>query len=71
MNAVLGIALLVAWRPDAAAVIAALALSWGLAAMVGLAAVRRAASARPTRAQVVGLLRLGLPLAPAIAAARG
>jgi O-antigen/teichoic acid export membrane protein len=69
VNAALGIALLVAWRQDAAAVMAALAICWGLAAMVGLAAVRRAASARPTRAQAVGLLRLGLPLAPAVAAA--
>lgn len=68
LNAALGIVLLVVWRQDAAAVLLALAVSWALAAMVGLVAVRAAAAARPTRTQVVDLLRLGLPLAPAVAA---
>ena len=69
LNAALAIVLLLAWRHDAAAVMLALAASWGVAAVVGLVAVRRAIAAPPTTSAVGALLRLGLPLAPAVAAA--
>jgi O-antigen/teichoic acid export membrane protein len=68
-NAFLSVALLVTWRADTVAVMAALAASWAAAAAVGVVAVWRETIGRPTRADASALLRLGLPLAPAVAAA--
>jgi O-antigen/teichoic acid export membrane protein len=69
LNAGLAIALLVAWRQDAVAVLLALAVSWTLAAGVGLLLIRPSVSARPSPEMAMRLLALGLPLAPAVAAA--
>jgi O-antigen/teichoic acid export membrane protein len=71
VNAALAVALLAGWRPDATAVMLALALSWGGAAVVGLVIVRRSIVARPSMAAGSALLALALPLAPAIAATWG
>ena len=68
LNAVIAIGLLLVWRQDATAVMLALAISWGLATIIGLALVRPAISARPSTDAVSRLLALGLPLAPAVAA---
>ena len=70
-NAVLAIALLVWWRADATAVMLALALVWSAAAITGLWSVRASISAEPNRTAAGDLLRLGLPLAPAVAATFG
>lgn len=68
LNALVAIALLIAWRQDATAVMLALAISWGLATIIGLVLVRPAIAARPTTDAVSKLLALGMPLAPAVAA---
>jgi O-antigen/teichoic acid export membrane protein len=71
LNAGLAVALLAGWRPDATAVMLALAVSWGGAAVVGLVTVRDSIVARPSIAAGTALLALALPLAPAIAATWG
>src|SRR5205814_8571797 len=68
LNAVLAIVLLYRWRADLGSVMVAMAASQVVAATCGLVMTGRAAFARPTRAMSTRLLRLGLPLAPAIAA---
>jgi O-antigen/teichoic acid export membrane protein len=67
LNAVLTIGFLVFWRPDASAVLAALAVSWTSSALIGFAIVRRDLHGRPSVAIARRLLALGLPLAPAVA----
>ena len=66
-NAMLAIALLVVWRADATSVMLALALSWSVAAILGLVIVRDSIAARSSTA-ARAILALALPLAPAIAA---
>jgi O-antigen/teichoic acid export membrane protein len=70
-NAFLAIGFLIWWRADATAVLLALALSWGGAALVGLWIGRTAVLGRPNAPDMAALLRLGLPLAPAAAIAFG
>lgn len=67
LNAVLTIAVLVFWRRDATAALAALAISWTIGALVGFAVVRRDLHGRPSVADARKLLALGLPIAPAVA----
>ncbi len=71
VNAALGILLLLIWRADATAVMLALAISWSVAGLLGLWAVRASIASPPSPAAAADLLRLGLPLAPAIAATLG
>lgn len=56
--------LLVAWQPDATAVLAGWAISVGLAAIVGLILVRNELGLRPSMDAARTLLRLAAPLAP-------
>jgi len=70
-NAGLGILLLIVWRADATAVMLALAISWSVAAAFGIWAVRANIASVPSRVAAADLLRLGLPLAPAVAATLG
>jgi len=70
-NAVVAIAFLAWWRADATSVMLALAVIWSAAAVLGLWAVNRSVAAAPSRSAMVELLRLGLPLAPAVAATLG
>jgi O-antigen/teichoic acid export membrane protein len=70
-NAGLGILLLIAWRADATAVMLALAISWSVAAVLGIWAVRASVASAPSWASAADLLGLGLPLAPAVAATLG
>jgi O-antigen/teichoic acid export membrane protein len=67
-NAALAVILLVVWRQDVTAVLLALAISWAVAAAIGLVVVRRSINASPSTADTKQLLRLGLPLAPAVGA---
>lgn len=71
INGALAVLLLVVWRADAAAVMLALAISWSGAAIIGVASVWNTVASRPDRAAASALLRLGLPLAPAVAATWG
>jgi O-antigen/teichoic acid export membrane protein len=71
VNAALAVVLLVLWRADATAVMLALAISWSGAATIGLALVRRSIQGRPSRPIARAILRLAIPLAPAIAAIWG
>ncbi|MFI5292944.1 MAG: lipopolysaccharide biosynthesis protein, partial [Candidatus Limnocylindrales bacterium] len=63
--------LLVAWQPDATAVLAGWAISVGLAAAVGLVLVRHDLGRRPTQEAARALLRLAAPLAPVAVAVVG
>jgi O-antigen/teichoic acid export membrane protein len=67
INAVVAIIFLAAWRQDATAVLAALAIAWWVSAIVGGLAVRPHARALPRLTTASRLVRLGLPAAPAIA----
>jgi O-antigen/teichoic acid export membrane protein len=67
LNAVLTIGILVVWRREAIAVLAALAVSWTLSAAVGFFLVRKDLRGRPSVADARRLLALGVPLAPAVA----
>lgn len=68
LNAGLAIGLVVMWRADSAAVMTAGAISQTVAAGGAFALVARASIAAPTREAARALFRLGLPLAPAVAA---
>lgn len=62
------VALLGLWRPDANAVLVAWAIGLVVAAAVGTFVIHADAFGKPTLAGGRALLRLGLPLAPAVAA---
>jgi O-antigen/teichoic acid export membrane protein len=66
VNAGLTVAVLVFWRRDATAALAALAISWSLGAVIGLAVVRTELVRGPTWPAARRLLALGLPIAPAV-----
>lgn len=67
LYAILATALLELWRADANAVILGLAAAMTVAAVVGTLVVREAVIGRPAVTAARELLRLGLPLAPAVA----
>ncbi len=64
----LTVVLLAWWQTDANAVLVALATAFVVFAVLGVLVVRHELVARPTIAAAESLLRLGLPLAPAVAA---
>lgn len=66
--AILAVTLLVVWRADATAMLIAYAVSAVLAAAVGVLLVRDEAVGRPAWSAGRALLRLGLPLTPAVVA---
>ncbi len=68
LNAALAIWLLLAWDDGVTAVVASLAVSLFVAGAVGLWLVRDQIGGAPGRQELGSLLRLGLPLAPAVAA---
>jgi O-antigen/teichoic acid export membrane protein len=68
LNAVIAVILLTTWRRDSAAVVYALAASLLLGALLGLGLAGRSVLGRPSMPLSRNLLRLGLPLAPAVAA---
>jgi O-antigen/teichoic acid export membrane protein len=70
-NAILAVTLLVFWRPAAEAVLAALAVTWSVAALIGAVSIRSTISIKPTQGAARALLTLGLPLAPAVVATAG
>lgn len=67
-NAVLAVALLVGWEAGVTAVLIALAVSWAVGAILAFVIAGWRAIGPPNRAVAGQLLRLGLPLAPAVAA---
>lgn len=68
LNAALAVWLLVSWDDGVTSVIASLAVSLFAAGAVGLFLVRDQIRGEPGRQEFRSLLRLGLPLAPAVAA---
>jgi len=68
VNAVLAVILLVTWRPDSASVLVALTVSLAIGAAAGMTLVGWNAFGRPAIAAAQSLVRLGLPLAPAVVA---
>ncbi|MGH9021594.1 MAG: lipopolysaccharide biosynthesis protein [Acidimicrobiia bacterium] len=68
LNAVLTVILLLHWRAGVGAVLVAMAISQGAGALVSGWLVRKEAVGRPTAHAGKALLRLALPLAPAVVA---
>ena len=68
LNAVIAVLLLRWWRQDASAVVLAVALSLIIGATVGFLFIGRRGMGRPGIDPTKSLIRLGLPLAPAVAA---
>lgn len=68
LNAVIAVVLLTTWRRDSAAVVYALAASLLLGALLGIGLAGRSVLGRPSMPLARNLVRLGLPLAPAVAA---
>jgi O-antigen/teichoic acid export membrane protein len=66
--ALFGIVLLTTWRADANAMLVAHAASVVVLALVGTFLVRHDVIGKPTRSAARALLRLGLPMTPAVAA---
>lgn len=67
LNAALGIALLVFWARDERAPLVALGISWAVGAVAAAVIASRGSIGRPRSADVAELLRLALPLVPALA----
>lgn len=68
LNAILAVLLLRSGADHVAAIMAALAASLGIGGLVGLWTVRDSVIGAPSRRCAVALLRVGLPLAPAVLA---
>ena len=66
LNAVLTVGILLFWRQDATAALAALTISWTIGAIVGFLIIRTELEGNPTHAAARQLLALGLPMAPAV-----
>jgi O-antigen/teichoic acid export membrane protein len=67
-NAILAVVLLIIWKPEAEAVLVALASCWSVSALIGAWIIRPTISIRPTEGSARAILALGLPLAPAVVA---
>jgi len=68
LNAMLSIVLLLTWRRDATAILAAWALALTIGALVGFSLAGLRSVARPTIESVRQVVRFGLPIAPAVVA---